>query len=88
MVCICLIGAKSNVLAQSTVVEDFEDYLKGEIPRHWKFLDDKKLVPVTQEIMYPEIFFKVAEEGGNSFLRVHVKDRYHRILLENKKDLD
>lgn len=83
-----LIGMTSNVQAQSDVVEDFEDYLKGEIPRHWKFLNDKKLVAVTPEIMSPEIYFKVMEEGGNSFLRVHVKDRYHRILLENKKDFN
>lgn len=75
-------------MAQSDVIEDFEDYLTGDIPRHWKFLNDKNLVPVTPEIMYPEIKWEVLDEGGNSFLRAHVKDRYHRILLENKADLN
>jgi len=86
--CICTNAINGSVMAQSTVVEDFEGYSDGEIPKDWKFLNDKKLVPVTQNIMFPEIYFKVLEEKGNNFLRVHVKNRYHRILLENKKDLD
>ncbi len=79
----------TGLFAQSDqLVEDFEGYNSGDYPTEWKFLDDKNLVPVSPSIMYPEIKFEIGEEAGNHFLRAHVKDRYHRIILENGSDLE
>ena len=78
----------SSLYAQSVVVEDFEDYSAGELPIDWKWLAGQDLVPVDSTIMYPEIYFEVLEEADNKFVRAHVKDRYHRIILENGKDID
>jgi len=70
------------------VVEDFQSYSDGDLPTSWKFLDNDELKPFGPQYILPEIKFEIKEEAGNKFVRAHVKDRYHRIILKNGEDFD
>lgn len=62
------------------LVEDFEGFEAGAVPHTWKFLRDRELRPVTEEIMNESESFRIVENEGRKFVRVHTRGEAIRII--------
>lgn len=61
-------------------VEDFEQFGTGAVPHTWKFLRDRELLPVTEQIMSEGEWFRIREEDGRRFARVHTEGEAIQII--------
>lgn len=92
VILICLFFGIDTALAvqnqneREVLVDDFESDEKGDVPRRWKMLRDKKLVPLKPSFMRPDEEFYIVEEDGNRALRVFSDGEAVHIMMENSDD--
>ena len=68
------------------LIDDFEAYKDGELPKKWKYLVDRGLEYVQPRHMRPDEEFFVVEEGKNKFLRAYTDGEAVHLTMANEKD--
>lgn len=79
--------ANSERMPESGVlVEDFQLYEDGAIPRRWKFFTSTNEIRELEDFMADDERFFVVEEAGNRFVRAYTADEAQRISIANKAE--
>ncbi len=68
------------------MLDDFESYEDGGLPTKWKYLQGRKLVPLTAKYMRPREKFTVVQDGDNKVLRVYTEGEAVHTTMANESD--
>ncbi|QXD13712.1 DUF3047 domain-containing protein [Rhodocaloribacter litoris] len=68
------------------VLDDFESYADGALPVRWKYLHDRKLMPLEPRFMRPKERFYVVDEGQNKVLRVYTEGEAVHLTMANEPE--
>jgi hypothetical protein len=68
------------------LVEDFMSDRPGDVPRRWKILDGRQLVPVVPAQWNERRSFRVVRENNRQFVRAQTQNGVARIIMPNDGD--
>src|SRR5690625_3966200 len=57
------------------MIEDFQSYRAGDIPHEWKFLRNRRIIPLKPEHFNDREKFTIVEEGRRRFVRARSEER-------------
>lgn len=63
------------------MVEDFQSYSAGDIPHEWKFLRNRRIIPLKPEHFNDREKFTIVEEGRRRFVQVYTEGEAQHIIL-------
>jgi hypothetical protein len=63
------------------VIENFQQNRPGEVPRGWKLLRNRRIIPLLREHYDDQRHFYVREEGGRRFVRGYTQGKAMHIIL-------
>lgn len=75
------VSAAQDTGAGERVVEDFQSYSAGDIPHEWKFLRNRRIIPLKPEHFNEREEFFIVEEGRRRFVRVYTEGEAQHIIL-------
>ncbi len=70
----------------AALIDDFESYEDGGLPTRWKYLHNRKLMPLEPRFMRPKERFFVVDDGGNKVLRVYTEGEAVHLSMANEPD--
>jgi hypothetical protein len=68
------------------VVEDFMSDRAGDVPRRWRILDGRNLIPVIPAHWDERRSFRVVRDGNRQFVRARTNSGVARIIMPNDGD--
>ncbi len=72
---------------QRLLIDDFESYGEDTLPTQWKYLEDRRLVPLEPRHMRPkEQFYIVEEANGNRILQVYTDGEAVHLTMANEPE--
>ena len=68
------------------LIDDFEAYDDGDLPRRWKYLEESGLVQLEARHMRPKEEFFIVQENGNKFVRAYTEGEAVHLSMANEKE--
>jgi hypothetical protein len=68
------------------VVDDFSGERPGDIPRRWKLLEGREMIPTVPSHWTDTRYFRVVREGGRQFLRAYTHNAVARVIMPNDSE--
>lgn len=74
-------GQASDNGSGARIIENFQSYDVGDIPRKWHFLRNRRIIPLQPEHLNEREKFYIVQEGGRRFVRAYTEGEAQHIIL-------